>query len=212
MIKSHSDIALTEVVLNRRKLMAIVIAAFMLAACFLFSGCNLWNNDVAPEPEAIVPEVAEPEPETLLPPEPELTIQEIWEQRLATKPLAFGFANEEGSKLILVDYNAQAKLDAEAEVDSETAIVPAPDPAIDPEYNYEEDDAPFGFMTDTGFDTDMFSLAIGAYSEIWPIYFSKWQNETRANNYRDTYDNFDNLPGFLYAQKDWKLKKNQTYL
>jgi len=170
-------------------------------------GCDILN-ELPPGPtENMSPPVQasaqEPEPEE--PAKPEPAGPSAWELRFETWPMEFGFANDEGSKLIRTFYE-YAGSDEPVEVIAEVELAEdAIEEEFDPDVAAELRDA-------TGFDPDRFSLAVGRYSDIWPIYFSRWQDESRGNNGRETAYNFNNLPGFVYGQKEWNLSNNKTYL
>ena len=183
--------------MRKRGSILIVFVIVILAGGAIFPGCNRQPLE-APAQEAAASEVEMPTP---APPDlPEPVKQSAWELRFETWPMEFGFANEEGSKLIhpFYEYLDPEETDIEKEIAEE----------------HEEGDGSEAttLMEKTGFDPDRFSLAIGTYSEMLPIHFSKWQDEKSGNNGRENANNFNNLPGFVYGQKDWKLKKNKTYL
>ena len=192
----------------------IALVAIMLMAGTVLSGCSGWIFDEPPpsaEAEAEEPVALEPEPEEAAPPVAEGPYRSPWELRFESWPMAFGFSNDEGSKVIHVFYDFTEEEEDEAEAGDEAGGDVDID-VIDEEGLYAEHFEPGNYYANTGFDPDRFSLAVGAYSEIWPIYFSKWQDESPANNGRDNSGNFDKLPGFVFAQKAWKLSRNKTYL
>jgi len=198
--------------MKKRTIFSILIITFMTLSLTVFSGCDIIDRILAEEPappgyydEPAEPE-PEPEPEDVAPPESDEPELSAWEQRLRSLPMAIGFANEEGNKLIHVFYKEESDEDAEP-AEEET------DPVIETDEEINEDDyAPNNFFAETGFDPDMFSLAIGPFGDIWPIAFAYWQDEKYGNNGREIASNFDRLPGFVYSQKDWKLTKNKTFL
>jgi len=198
--------------IKNKKIISILLTAFMTMTLALFSGCDILNNSViqggvfveetdeAPGPEAAAPESDEPQVNP-------------WQLRFETWPLAFGFANDEGSKLIHVFYDFS---DSDADTGEDPADPEAGQNADPDGEGYDEYDdenyEPFNYFAQTGFDTDAFSLAVGPYGQLWPIFFSSWQAERRGNSGRENANNFNNLPGFVFGQKDWKLVKNQTHL
>jgi len=195
--------------MKKRTIFSVFLISFVVLSLTAFSGCSYINDflkleEYVPEPveEEVIPE---PEPEVVSEPEPEEPELSTWEQRFSTWPMAFGFANEEGSKLIHVFYEYKES----DEDEEEPAAVIEEEPNVDAE---DEDFAPINYFAETGFDPDMFSLAIGSFGDIWPISFSYWQDEKYGNNGREVASNFDRLPGFVYSQKEWKLSKNKTYL
>jgi len=196
--------------IKKRKTLSIALSMFIALAIALLPGCEILNDlppmptdDPDPYAEESEPE---PEPEEIEPAGPAAPELSAWEQRLATWPMGFGFANEEGSRLIYVNYDFGDLMDYDEEPD-------IPEEANeDPDYLSELDEKKSELVMETGFDPDVFSLAIGSFSEIKPITFKAWQNESAQNNNRDTAYNFNNLPGFVYAQKDWTLRKNKTYV
>jgi len=187
--------------MKKQEITLIALVAGIVIASTAFSGCAGGIFEEPAPVDAIVPVAEEPEPEEVAPPEPVEPEKSAWEMRFETWPMAFGFANEEGSRLIHPFYD----YDEPDETETENNAV------IDSNL-YDEEYEPENYPAGAGFDPDMFSLAIGTYSEIWPIYFSKWQDETRGNNGRENANNFENLPGFVFAQKEWKLTDNKTYL
>ena len=193
---------------KQRSILAIFIAVVM-AACAVLPGCDILrelppgpSEDLSPPVQA---SAADPEPEEAAPSE-EPPGPSAWELRFETWPMEFGFANDEGSRLIRPFYE-YAVSDEPAPVATEVEL--ADDVLEEEEY---DPDVAAELRDATGFDPDRFSLAVGRYSEIWPIYFSKWQDESQGNNGRETAYNFKNLPGFVYGQKEWKLSNNKTYL
>jgi len=193
------------------KKISILLTAFMVTTLFAFSGCDLLNNSVIQEGVFVVEEEPEPEPIVIeLPtPDQEESVEIVWEHRFATKPMAFGFANNDGSKLIYVLYGYDGPGSDE---DEEPATTETESYVGD--YDEDEDDGfiPNNFLEETGFDPDRYTLAVGPYGSLWPINFSKWQDETPQNNNRENSNNFKNLPGFIFVQKGWKLSKNTTHL
>jgi len=192
------------------KYISILLTAFMALTIVAFSGCDILNNRVLQEGVFIDEDEEEPTPAAVATPtESEEPEQNAWELRFKTWPIAFGFANDEGSRLIHVFYDYS---DPDAVVVDETS--PEANEGEHPAeaVEVENDDDIKNYYEETGFDTDAFSLAVGLYGEIWPISFAFWQEERAANNGRDNAYNFTNLPGFVYAQKQWKLTKNRTYL
>jgi hypothetical protein len=62
-----------------------------------------------------------------------------------------------------------------------------------------------------GSDPAQYTLAIGPYGKTARISFAGKQNESEANNNRQTSFNFDNLPGYVYNAKGGSLRPNETY-
>jgi len=192
----------------KRRITSILLIAFFLLTLTVFSGCEILNSRVLQEGVFIEEEEEEPQPAAVAPAEPEEEGPSPWELHFATWPITFGFANDEGSKLIHVFYDYSDPDAVLPEPSAETGD----EASAEANEDYDEDYEPNNYFEETGFDPDMFSLAVGPYGEIWPISFAFWQEERRANNGRENAYNFENLPGFVYAQKDWKLTKNRTYL
>lgn len=142
------------------------------------------------EPELEAEEEPEPEPE----PEPGPS---VWEQRLGTFPMAFGFTDSNGLQLILTEYEFTYKDSFDFEDDN----------YYDNTEEEEEVDLPL-----TEFSPNTYSLVIGPYGEASPINYRKWQDENAKNTRQDTAKNFSNLPGFIYAPADKQLSKDQTYV
>jgi len=191
-----------------RKL-TILLSFFIALTLVVLSGCEIVKSDILQEGVFIEEEEPESEPAKEPEPAPEEPGISAWAQRFATWPIAFGFANDEGSKVIRVFYDFE---DAEDE-EEETPAATGPE-VYGEDYDEAFDSAyePSNYLEKTGFDPDAFSLAVGPYGEIWPIYFSHWQDEKIGNNGRENAGNFSRLPGFVFAQKEWKLRKNRTYL
>jgi len=199
---------------KKHKIISITLSMLMILTATMLSGCEILN-ELPPAPaddyEYIAEEpVSEPELDYAVQQEPEVPELSAWERRLASWPMAFGFANEEGSKLILVNYDFIDLMEA-----NEAPVIQIeaeePEEEEDSDYMLAPADKP-EFLIEAGFDPDTFSLAIGPYSDIKPITFRSWQRETAQNNNRDNVYNFKNLPGFVYAQKEWALSRNKTYV
>jgi len=178
-----------------------------LLATVVFPGCSLYegrgDNAAAPVEEE---PAAEGPAQDEIAPEEDIDLQAIWEERLASWPIDFGFADEEGRRLILVTYDIEEVVEV---------VNTPPPPDIEEGYVDQQELTDEGEVfkpENEGFDPDVFSLAIGAYGDINPIRFHTWQNENQRNNGRENYNNFGNLPGYIYAQKDWTLSRNKTYL
>ena len=60
-------------------------------------------------------------------------------------------------------------------------------------------------------DPEQYTLAIGPYGITARISYSGWQDESGENNYRDTAENFDNLPGYVFQAVDSRLLTGETY-
>jgi len=195
--------------MKKRRNVFIIIAAFMLMAGMILPGCDILGELPPPaEDRPTVPAEPEPEPEPEVVVEPEAPSLGAWEERFATWPMSFGFANEEGSRLIRTYYDYEG-----FEAEDKAPPPPLLEDGTEEEEDevYDPDEAAF-LRESTGFDPDRFSLAVGRYSELWPIHFSRWQDEGYGNNGRETAYNFKNLPGFVFRQKEWKLSGNRTYL
>lgn len=197
---------------RKMKSKSILPAAFVIAALLALPGCDILNDSILQEGVFIEEEEPEPELHAVQQAEPEEPGLSAWEARFAAWPIAFGFANEEGSKLIHVFYEYDDSGDSDEDAAEAPAIAPAEDSAEPADETYDEDYEPNNYFEETGFDPDAFSLAVGSYGETFPISFAYWQNETWQNNGRETAYNFGNLPGFVFRQKDWKLTRNKTYL
>jgi len=200
--------------MKKRTIFSILLIVFMAMPLMVFSGCDIIDTILAsepPPPPGYYDEIEEPEPE----PEPvELTEAEAewlnlsaWEQRFRSMPMAFGFANKDGNKLIHVFYGYEELVQAAEEEAAATE-----DPVETDEDTDEEEDAPNNYFAITGFDPDRYSLAIGPFGDIRQISFAFLQDEGRGNNGREIATNFDRLPGFVFAQKQWKLAKNKMHL
>ena len=88
--------------MKKRRSVFIITAAFLLTAVMILPGCDILGE--LPPPAEDRP-MAPAEPETGTEPEEEVAMPEApslgaWEERFATWPMSFGFANEEGSRLI----------------------------------------------------------------------------------------------------------------
>jgi len=198
---------------KNRKIISIIIAALMTLTPALFSGCDILNNSVIQDGVFVEETEDASRPEESGDPESDEPQVNPWQLRFETWPLAFGFANDEGSMLIHVFYDFS---DPDADQDNNPAGSESENSGElygdDYDEFYDDNYESFNYFAQTGFDTDAFTLAVGPYGQLWPIYFSHWQQEKWGNNGRENAYNFSNLPGFIFGQKDWKLSKNQTYL
>ena len=164
----------------------LIVFIVIVLTIMLLSGCE-WlagrmpallddPGEAVEEPEPAVPEPANPEPAEPTEPEtPEAPDQSAWEQRLATWPMAFGFADSGGRRLIYVTDEYEA-------------------------------------MEEDGFDPAMYTMTIGPYGEIATVAYENVQEESDQNTWRDSMENFNNLPGFLYSPADTRFTKNKTYV
>jgi len=204
-------------VLKKSKIVLIALAVIIALSGASLSGCAkpaqgpaqdvpAQDATTGSDPAATAP----PEPSTEAPPEapPEPSAADIWKQRVDSWPMTFGFANNEGSELIHVDYEDPGSAETGAvTTDGSGADTQAVAPA-----DGSGADAQAGVPADTAFDPDRFSLVVGAYGEVLPIAYVGLQAASSGNTGRDNAANFANLPGYVYSQQDWKLTKDKTYL
>jgi len=199
--------------LKNKKIISIILMAFVTMTLALFSGCDIINDSIFQDGVFVEEEEAEPESQATEAPGEDEPQVDPWQLRFDTWPLAFGFANDEGSKLIHVFYDFS---DPDADPGGDPAGTDAGEtPELygdDYDEDFDDNYEPNNYFAQTGFDPDMFSLAVGPYGQLWPIYFSNWQEGRLPSGSRENAYNFANLPGFVFGQKDWKLSKNQTYL
>ena len=195
--------------MKKRTIFSIFLITFMVLSLTVFSGCDVINSILTAEPpmpeSPYEPTEYIPEPEVAEETDSDEPVMSAWQQRLGSWPRAFGFANEEGNKLIHVfyDYESDEEIETETETETETEIIEDTDDEVFEAHNY---------FAETGFDPDVFTIAIGPFGDIFQISFSNWQNEKYGNSGREIANNFNNLPGFVYTQKEWDLTKNKTYL